>query len=139
MLLHSKDKASTVTIPVLCFTQEPPFLREEYENYALVQYISLSTWKQIQGIIGNSDPDIIVRVLSENSRSLEELEVIGTELTSILGHDLSYVIENRVQERIDNDAMLNGYKIVIGAVCPLLAIIGIAMYRYLMIKHFERQ
>lgn len=126
VLQNPEDRASAITLPVLCFTQEPPILREEYDNYALVQFISLSTWKQIQGIIGNSDPDIIVRILSENSRSLEELEVIETELTSILGHDLTYEIENRVQERIDNDAMLNGYKIVIGAVCALLAIIGIA-------------
>ena len=35
-------------------------------------------------------------------------------------------MENRVQERIDNDTMLNGYKVVIGAVCALLALIGIA-------------
>lgn len=126
VLMNSEDRASTVSIPVLCFTHEPPLLREEYDNYALVQVISLSTWEQVKGIIGNSDPDIIVRVLSENGRSLEQLEVIETELTSIIGHDLSYVIENRVRERIDNEAMLNGYKVAIGAVCALLAIIGIA-------------
>ena len=35
-------------------------------------------------------------------------------------------MENRVQEKIDNDAMLNGYKLVVGALCVLLAFIGIA-------------
>ncbi len=35
-------------------------------------------------------------------------------------------MENRIQEKIDNDRMLNGYKMIIGALCILLAIIGIA-------------
>ena len=35
-------------------------------------------------------------------------------------------MENRVQEKIDNDAMLNGYQLIIGALCALLAMIGIA-------------
>ena len=44
--------------------------------------------------------------------------MIETELTNVLGHDISFEVENRVQEKIDNDAMLNGYKLIIGgAVC----------------------
>ena len=46
----------------------------------------------------------------------------------MLGHDISFEVENRVQEKIDNDAMLNGYKLIIGALCVLLAFIGIATY-----------
>ena len=38
----------------------------------------------------------------------------------------TFEIENRIQEKIDNDTMLNGYKLIIGALCVLLAIIGIA-------------
>ena len=52
--------------------------------------------------------------------------MIETELTNVLGHDISFEVENRVQEKIDNDAMLNGYKLIIGALCVLLAFIGIA-------------
>ena len=44
----------------------------------------------------------------------------------MLGHDISFEMENRVQEKLDNDAMLNGYKLVVGALCVLLAFIGIA-------------
>ena len=44
----------------------------------------------------------------------------------MLGRDISFEMENRVQEKIDNDAMLNGYKLVVGALCALLALIGIA-------------
>ncbi len=52
--------------------------------------------------------------------------MIETELTNVLGQDISFEVENRIQEKIDNDAMLNGYKLIIGALCVLLAFIGIA-------------
>lgn len=125
-LQSQRDPAATVTIPILSFTQKPPVLREEYDNYALVQFISLSTWKQIQGTIGNAEPRIYIRVLSEKERNLTELSAIETELTNALGNDITFEVENRVQEKIDNDAMLNGYKLVVGALCVLLAFIGIA-------------
>lgn len=67
-----------------------------------------------------------IRILSEKERTLTELSMIETELTNVLGHDISFEVENRVQEKIDNDAMLNGYKLIIGALCVLLAFIGIA-------------
>ena len=125
-LQNQKDAAAAVALPVLGFTQEPPVLREEYDHYALVQFMSLSTWKQIQETIGNADPDTYIRILSEKERTLTELSVIERELTNILGHNISFEVENRVQEKIDNDAMLNGYKLVVGALCVLLAFIGIA-------------
>ena len=125
-LQNPEDAAAAVTIPVLGFTQEPPVLREEYENYALVQFVSLSTWKQIGETIGNAEPDTYIRILSEKGRTLTELNAIETELTKVLGQDLSFETENRIQEKIDNDAMLNGYKLIIGALCVLLALIGIA-------------
>ncbi len=125
--LQSQDEeAAAVTIPVLAYTQEPPILREEYDNYALVQFLSLSTWKQIQDTIGTAESDVLIRVLSEKERTLDELNAIETELTEILGHELTVEVENRTQERIDNDAMLNGYKLIIGGLCALLALIGIA-------------
>ena len=125
--LQNQESASdTVTLPVLGYTQEPPVLREEYENYALVQFLSLSTWKQIKDVIGNSEPDISIRVLAEKDRTLTELNTIETELTDILGNAFTFEMENRIQEKTDNDTMLNGYKSMIGALCALLALIGIA-------------
>ena len=54
------------------------------------------------------------------------MNTIETELTNILGREFTLEVENRVQEKIDNDAMLNGYQLIIGALCALLAMIGIA-------------
>lgn len=125
-LQSQEDASATATIPVLGLTQEPPVLREEYDNYVLVQFVSLSTWKQIEGTIGNTEPDTYIRVLSGKERTLTELNAIETELTNVLGHDISFDMENRVQEKLDNDAMLNRYKLVVVALCVLLAFIGIA-------------
>ena len=127
LLQNPADAAAAVTLPVLGFTQEPPVLREEYANDALVQFVSLSTWKQIRETIGNAEPGTYIRILSEKERTLTELNAMETELTNVLlGHGIAFEVENRVQEKADNDAMLNGYKLILGALCVLLACIGVA-------------
>ena len=127
ILLQNRDDASAaVTIPVLGYTQEPPVLREEYDNYALVQFLSVSWWKQIEKVIGNAEQDTYIRVLATKDRSLTELQTIETELTNMLRQEFTLEMENRIQEKTDNDAMLNGYQLIIGALCALLAMIGIA-------------
>ena len=125
-LQNVEDTAAAAALPVLGFTQEPPVLREEYAHCALVHFMSLSTWEQMQETVGNAERDTYIRILSEKERTLEELREIETELTNVLGHGISFEVENRVQEKMDNDAMLNGYKLVVGALCVLLALIGIA-------------
>ena len=125
-LRNQEDADAAVTLPVLSLTQETPVLREEYDNYTLVQFVSLSTWKQIQETVGDAQPDTYIRILSEKERTLAELSAIEAELTNVLGQGIAFEAENRVQEKIDNDAMLNGYKLVVGALCALLAFIGIA-------------
>lgn len=126
ILQNCDDAATAVTVPVLGYTQEPPVLREEYDNYVLAQFLSVSSWKQIKEVIGNAEQDTYIRVLDTKDRTLTELNEIETELTNILEHGFMFEIENRVQEKIDNDTMLNGYKLIIGALCALLALIGIA-------------
>ena len=126
ILENQDDTASAVTLPVLGYAQEPPVLREEYDNYALVQFLSLSTWKQLEAVLGHAEQDTYIRVLALKDRTLTELNTIETELTNILGHRFTPEMENRIQERADNDAMLNGYKFILGSVCILLALIGIA-------------
>ena len=92
----------------------------------MVQFLSASSWEQIEEVIGNAEQDTYIRVLATQERTLTELNTIETELTNILGREFTLEVENRVQEKIDNDAMLNGYQLIIGALCALLAMIGIA-------------
>ena len=126
VLQNVEHTQNTVEIPVLAYTQEPPALREEYANYTLVQFIPLSTWRQIEKVIGNTEPDTYIRILAENSRELSALNMLETKAADIMEGNYTFEIENRIQEKIDNNAMLNGYKLIVGALCVLLAIIGIA-------------
>lgn len=117
---------NTVTIPILSFTQETPLLREEYDNYALVQFIPFSVWNQIAEIIGNTETDTYIRVLAKDGVTLSELNVLKESLSEIMGKNYAFEIENRIQERLDNDNTLKGYMLIIGGLCVLLAVIGLA-------------
>ena len=69
---------------------EVPALREEYDNYALVQFIPLSIWENIAGTIGNAEADTYVRVLADSDLSLaeaNELEDVVVNLHWLLPDD----------------------------------------------------
>ncbi len=119
---------STVEIPVLACTRKPPALREEYakEQYPLVQFLPLSLWKEIGERIGGTQQDTFVRVLADNRTDLGALNVLEEEIALIIGEELETESENRIRERENNDKMIEGYKLILGAFCVLLAIIGIA-------------
>ena len=61
-------------------------------------------------------------------RTLTELSTIETALTNVLDHKFTFEVENRIQEKIDNETMLDGYKLIIGALCALLASLELPMY-----------
>lgn len=123
-----------VEIPVTAYTQQTPALREEYEDYALVQFIPLTLWRMISGQCENSQEDTgrnmgedtYIRILAKERMTFTELDRLETDILSTIGGDYTVESENRLQERADNDNMIEGYMIVIGAFCALLAIIGIA-------------
>lgn len=117
---------NAAAIPVLCLAQEAPLLREEYDNYALVWFIPLSVWTQTAGVIGNTGADTYIRVLAKENRTLSELNMLEEELSEIVGKNHAFEMENRVQEREDNDNTLKGYMLIIGGLCVLLAVIGVA-------------
>ena len=47
-------------------------------------------------------------------------------MSEILEGTCSFETENRIQEKADNDRMLRGYMLFTGALCALLAVIGLA-------------
>ena len=125
--IQNRDNAeSSVDIEVIAYTQEVPVLREEYDNYTLVQFISLSTWENIAGIIGNAEADTYVRVLADDEVSLAEVNALETSVVNLIGKDYVTESENRIQEKVSNDEIMDGFMMIIGAFCVLLATIGIA-------------
>lgn len=89
----------SLDIPVLSFTQEAPVLREEYTNYALVQFMPLAVWKEIAGQIGNTEADTYIRILGEDGITLAELNELEADVVQAIGHKYTVESENRIQEK----------------------------------------
>lgn len=118
--------ANSLEIPVLAYTQELPALREEYANYALVNVLPLSLWKEISGQIGAAEKDTYIRLLANEGADLKELNRLMEHAVRLIGKGYEIESENRIQDKITNDEIIGGYKLILGAFCILLAIIGIA-------------
>lgn len=117
---------TSAEIPVLSYTQTALSLREEYQNYALVHFIPLSLWKETLGQTVGAEADCYIRIFSSGAADLADLNRLEEEATSLVGRDYRIESENRVQERLANDQLIYGAKMILGAFCVLLAVIGIA-------------
>ena len=115
-----------IEIPVLSYTQTAPILREEYENYALVHFIPLTMWREISETIGGLESDSSIRIFSAGDADLADLNALEKEVVQILEQEYEIESENRVQEKLSNDSMIQGMIMILGAFCVLLAIIGIS-------------
>lgn len=126
VLCQSGESGPSVEIPVLSYTQTVPVLREEYGDYALVHFIPLTLWEEKAGQIGDVESDSYIRVLAEDRTEAAKLNALEAEIDSALHTAYEAVSENRIQERISNDHLILGMKVILGAFCVLLALIGIA-------------
>ena len=123
-ILYKNDK--TVEIPVLSYTQKSPTLREEYDNYALVHFIPLSMWNKTLGEVCEAESDSYIRIFSNGTANLTDLNTLEQEIVRLVSEQYEIESENRVQERLSNDSLIQGMVMILGAFCILLAIIGIA-------------
>lgn len=74
MILQNAGKE--MEIPALAYTREAPVLREEYEDYAFVQFMPVSLWKEKAGA-GTAETDVYVRLLAEEGTLAEIGEAAG--------------------------------------------------------------
>lgn len=126
LLQDAEGTQEALAVPVAAYADSPPVLREEYEDYALVQFVPLSLWKKISGRFGGSGQDLFVRILVEEGAGPEKLDALEEELSRTVGNGYETETENRIRERQENDEMILGYKLILGGLCGLLAMIGIA-------------
>lgn len=127
-LLNENQKETGAEIPVIGYTQELPVLRESYaevDYYELVHVIPVSVWKKVKDNIGGARNETFIRILAEEGADAGRLNEIGENAQKILGGRYETVIENRIQDKIDNDKMIDGMMLVLGGFCVLLALIGI--------------
>lgn len=123
-----KGMDTLAEIPVLSYTQQLPVLREAYgeiDYYELVHVVSVSVWNKIKDRIGGAEDDSYIRILAKDGVTLEELNALEKEIEGILDGKYETVIENRIQDKINNDAMIDGMMLILGGFCAMLAVIGI--------------
>lgn len=115
-----------VEIPVIAYTEKEPVLREEYDNFSLVHFIPLSLWRKIQEQLDTDRSETYIRILAKEGTTYDNLSELENEIIRLA--EKSYIVEseNRIQEKLTNDNMLQGFKLLFGAFCALLALIGIA-------------
>lgn len=124
--METPDSVCGVEIPVLACSETPPLLREEYRDYALVQFMPVSYWKKLSGRTGGAKQDLCIRAIAKDRSSPASLAALEREIAQIVGKEYRAESENRIQEKQDNDKMIWGYKMILGGLCVLFALIGIA-------------
>lgn len=122
-----KGNNNIIEMPVLACTQQKPLLREEFDKsvYGIVQFMPMSLWKEISGKTGGAEPDTYIRVLADNRTDKEEINALESKIVKTAGNKYKIESENRINEKIQNNEIIKGYKTVLGAFCVLLALIGI--------------
>ncbi|SHO43861.1 ABC transporter permease [Anaerocolumna xylanovorans] len=122
-LFQNKDRNDyMVKIPVLAYTDELPVLREEYANYALVQVMSASTWQNMLANMSVESQETYINVQTATDAAIWSVQ---TEIEQLLSGK-NYEIENRAEEKQFNEEIKKGYILIMGGLCGLLAIIGLA-------------
>lgn len=125
----SGGEETAAEIPILAYTQEVPVLREEYGSpdvYELVHFLPVSLWKEIKGQIGGTKKDTYIRILAGDTATLEDLNAMQEEIIKTLSAYDEVIVENRIQDKINNEKMIWGMLTIIGGFCLLIATIGIA-------------
>lgn len=125
-LCNNSQKGQVIDIPVLAYTQTVPALREEYPDYGLVHFMPLRMWNGVSGQLGGAEADSYIRVFSAGSADAADLNRLEREIVRRIGSGYEIESENRVQERLANDRLIDGMKVILGGFCVLLAVIGIA-------------
>lgn len=124
--IELKQKDNSALIPVLGLTDKVPVLKEEYPNYSLVQFMPLSLWNEKLANSFDAQPNTFIRFLAQKPVNLNKLNHLEKEADDILKAKYDVVSENRLQEKADNDKIVNGMVMIYSLFCILLAIIGIA-------------
>lgn len=128
VLLKAGDEGRGARIPVIAFTQEPPVLREAYDEldpYVLAHILPLSLWNEIKDLVGGAGEDTFIRILAPKEASAAELDGLERQIGELLEGKYETESVNRLRDKDNNDAMINGMMMTAGGFCVLLAFIGI--------------
>ncbi len=114
-------KEQNVKVRIAAFTDQLPKLREEYENFSLVQLMSESTCNRMINGLFDAPVNYTIRVNQEDLIP----EIQNTFLTEP-GLQKPILFENRAETEQRNITIRKVYRVVMGCLAGLLIIIGLA-------------
>lgn len=123
------DTGSVITLPVAGAVKNVPLLREEYGKKELIYFVPVSLWETL---VGQNPPDLDVmnptqiRLLADDERNEQTLQDLQQAADSLLQGSYPFVSENRIQEKQENDQMIEGFVLILAAFCTLIAVVGLA-------------
>ncbi len=120
------ENGQSVEVPVLAYKTEVPVLKEEYDQYTLVQFLSVSAWRNWLEPLGGAELDTYIRASSKDAPTLESLNELEERMVQLVGAEYEIESENRIREKVSNDEMIQGSTFILGGFCVLLALIGLA-------------
>ncbi len=110
-------------ITVAAYSETVPNLREEYNKYGVVQIMPLTAYQRISNSIPLKEKTMYINIQTDSDAGIGEIE---KKAVSMLGSNYDYMVENRPDAEKRNIEIYDYYRKIIGAVCVLLACIGIA-------------
>lgn len=117
----NKDASDPIPVNITAMTDKMPVLREEIPDYALLQIMSDSYYREI-----TAAPEMkehYYNILTVRDEIIPEVEAKVKELLS--GQN-GYTLESRLEKEESNVKFRNAYKIGITSLVGLLAVIGLA-------------
>lgn len=127
-VLLSADSKENAEIPVLCYTDQVPVLREEYaksDYYELVHFVPVSLWKKVKNQVAGCEENSYICVLGNENITAAEADALEENVLQILGGRYKTESENRIREKETNDKQIQGMRAIFGGFCVLLAVIGV--------------
>jgi putative ABC transport system permease protein len=110
-----------ISTKVIREASELPLLREEFPNFSLIQVMSESAYKNTKNTFSASK--YYFNIVAASKDDIWKLE---TKVDNLLKNKYEYTLDNRLAKEQSNLSIRNAYKIVIGCLSILLAIIGLA-------------
>lgn len=98
-----------------------PAIREEQENFSLVQIMSSSTFQKFKARPTIDEYYYTVLVNSE-----DKIPSVENEIRKLLGNNVTYILKNKIQTIKDNDNIRYTKKVAMGSLAGLLTSIGLA-------------
>ena len=83
-------------------------------------------WNKTLGEVCEAESDSYIRIFSNGTANLMDLNGLEQKIVQLVSEQYEIESENRVQERLSNDRLIQGMVMILGSFCVLLAMIGIA-------------